>query len=150
MDRKQKSQLKFLSAAVTAVLLVGFFVGGALLMVTNRSGSAECGLFNAGDGAAIEERLAEGGPYFVTGGGNCSFWLAIDDGEVVAVKPRIAGRDCSVRWRASLDAWVCGGDEVSFGKLARYPTREGTGDVDGALLVDFGDRPATTTTTTPG
>ncbi len=149
LSRQQKSQLKFLSAALTAFLLAGAFVGGAIYMVTNRSGSTECGLFVAGDAADIGERLDDGGPYFVTGGGNCSFWLALDDGDVVAVRPRIEDRDCSVRWRASLDAWVCDGQEVEFDDLARYPTSLGTGDVDGALLVDFRDPASTSTTRSP-
>ncbi|MCZ7535917.1 MAG: hypothetical protein M5T61_08350 [Acidimicrobiia bacterium] len=100
LSRRQKSQLKFLTAALVAFLLVGGFVGGALYMITNRSGSTECGRFVAGQAADIEQRLEEGGPYFVTGGGNCAFWLALDDGVTVAVRPRMDANDCTVRWRA--------------------------------------------------
>lgn len=142
LSRRQKSQLKFLTAALVAFLLVGGFVGGALYMITNRSGSTECGRFVAGQAADIEQRLEEGGPYFVTGGGNCAFWLALDDGVTVAVRPRMDANDCTVRWRGSLDAWTCGGAEIAFGDLERYPTSLGTGDVDGALLVDFRDSPS--------
>ena len=66
------------------------------------------------------------------------------DNRLVAVKPRIAARNCIVDWKPSNNHFTCGGREVSLAQLGYYPTSYGTGDFKGSWIVDFGDESATT------
>ena len=72
--------------------------------------------------------------------GDTGFWLAIEDGKLVALKIRKPGTsDCNVRWAGSVDSFVdCDGKQVRTSQLARYRTEiPQTGGRKGKLLVDL-------------
>lgn len=144
---RRTSDLKLLAAATTAVVFAGLFVAGAIFYATRNSTSDECRRFSAGDADGIREKVEEGGPYFLTGGGNCAFWVALDGDELVALQARIPERDCSILWEDPKKSFTCAGATVALDEIDRYPTEIGTGELEGALIVVFDE---STTTTTAG
>lgn len=142
---KRTSDVKILAAATAVVVLAGLVVAGAILYVTRDSTTEGCGRFNAGEAADIRQKVDEGGPYFVTGGGNCAFWVALDGHDLVALRARLPERDCPIFWEAPKDSFTCKGEKVSLDEIGRYPTEIGTGKLEGALIVVFDDADSTTT-----
>jgi len=135
-SRQQRSDFKLLAASTVAVLVVGLLVAGGIWLLTDTD-APECGVFNAGLASDIRARVEEGGPYFVSGGGNCGFLAALDGDELVAVRLRDPERGCEVRWQGENQGFRCGGEPIPLDDLSRYATSLGTGDLDGAFLVDF-------------
>ena len=78
IDFRRKGDLKLILGATVAVLLVGFFVAGAMIVTTSGSGGPQCGQLNIGLASDIRNTLQHG-PYFQSGGGNCGFWLALNN-----------------------------------------------------------------------
>lgn len=143
---RRSSDLKLLAAATTAVVFAGLFVAGAIFYVTRTSTSEECRRFNAGDADGIQQKVEAGGPYFLTGGGNCAFWVALDGDELVALPARIPERNCSILWEDPKNSFTCGGGKVALDEIDRYPTEIGTGALEGALIVVFDESTTTITT----
>jgi hypothetical protein len=145
-SRARSSDIKLIVSATIAVLLAGFFIAGGLLIATS-SGSKNpvCGSLNVGKAADVRDRLDTQGPGFYTGGANCGFWLALDNGDIVAYRVRQPD-GCSLNLRDRGTQWVCGGNLVDAANLATYPVAIQTiGPVD-SVIVDLG-LPGTTTTT---
>jgi hypothetical protein len=84
--RQRNSDLKVMLAAATAVVLVGLFIAGALIMTTS-SGEVSCGRLAVGPIEGIYDDV-EGGPSYIQGGGKCAAWVALEDGDIVAYKVR--------------------------------------------------------------
>jgi len=117
VKRLRKGDIKVLAGATVAVLLVGFFIAGAALVTTRGGGGVQCGQLNIGLASDIRNTL-ETAPNFTTGGGDCGFWLALDNGDIVAYKA-VQPSGCTLQWK--LDHWNCGGRTVPVARIARYP-----------------------------
>ena len=89
----------------------------------------------------LREKAQDGGPFaFAGNSGDDGFWIAIEDGELVALKIQKPGtKDCNVLWRGSKDTFEdCNGDPIKSRQLARYPIEIPTkGKQKGVLLVDL-------------
>ena len=75
------------------------------------------------------------GPYFQTGGGDCGFWLALDNGDIVAYKA-VQPSGCTLMLK--LDHWACGERDRSRRRLAQYPVSIQTVHGVDALIVNLG------------
>jgi hypothetical protein len=143
IDPKRAGDIKVLVGATVAVLLLGFFIAGAALVTTRGGGGIECGQLNIGLATDIRNTL-EGGPYPQTGGGACTFWLALDNGNIVAYKA-IQPSGCTAKLK--LDHWECGGETVDASSLAQYPVSIQTVHGVDAVIVNLGTPAGSTTTT---
>jgi hypothetical protein len=140
IDPKRAGDIKVLIGATIAVLLLGFFIAGAAIVTTRGGGGIECGQLNIGLATDIRNNL-NGGPYLQTGGGRCTFWLALDNGNIVAYKA-IQPSGCTAKLR--LDHWDCGGRTVPASSLAQYPVSIQTVHGVDAVIVNLGTVPTTT------
>ena len=142
----QRSDTKLLLLAAGAVIVAGVLVAAVLLLATSRAGSpTKYTAFPAGDATAIHSELKKGGPFFYPDpfGGDRNILLALEDGKVVALDDIKPGtKNCRVRWRGSIDAFVdCHDDKVRSTDLARYQSEIGElGNNKGELLVDLRHR----------
>ena len=118
--RSRASDIKLLVGATVAVLLVGFFIAGAALIATRSSGSIVCGNVNEGSAPDIRQNLQDEGPSFHSEGAACGFWLALQDGNIVAYKVKQPS-GCTLNLRDRATRWVCGGQDVDPATLATYP-----------------------------
>jgi hypothetical protein len=143
----RSSDIKLIASATVAVLLVGFFIAGAALVATRGSGSVVCGQLNIGSAADVRQKLQDGGPYFQTGGARCGFWLALNDGDIVAYKVEQPD-NCTLQLKR--DGWKCGGrTNIDATELATYPVSIQTFGQTDAVIVDLVPPGLTSTTTTP-
>ena len=140
----RRSDAKILAAATVAVLLAGGLIAAGLLAATRGSRSTVCRPLTVGAASDVRATLEGGGPYLATGGGSCSFWLAIEDGDIVAYKIR-QPEDCTLELRRG-ERWVCGGDSFDALDLDRYPVSIQTVDDVDTVVVDL--RPPQRATTT--
>ncbi len=138
IDPKRKGDIKVLVGATVAVLLVGFFIAGAMFVTTRGKAGARCGQLNIGLASGIRAQLNDG-PYFETGGGTCSFWIALDNGDIVAYK---ATQPSGCTLVLKLDHWSCGGRTVPASRLARYPVSIRTLQDGDAVIVNLGTLPS--------
>jgi len=142
----QRSDTKLLLLATGAVVVAGVLVAAVLLLATSRAGSpTKYTAFPAGDATAIHSELKKGGPFFYPDpfGGDRNILLALEDGKVVALDDIKPGtKNCRVRWRGSINAFVdCHDDKVRSSDLARYQSEIGElGNNKGELLVDLRHR----------
>ncbi|MDZ4827410.1 MAG: hypothetical protein SGJ13_13255 [Actinomycetota bacterium] len=139
-SRQRAGDIKLIISATVAVLLAGGLIAIGLLVATNDSG-AECGSIAAGEADDVLDRL-EAGPFYLSGGGECSFWLALDDGDVVAYRVR-QPQGCTLDQR--LREFVCNGEPVDTAELSQYPVRIVTRAEVDVFVVDLDPLPATTT-----
>jgi hypothetical protein len=138
-SRGRRSDIKLIVSATVAVLLAGFFIAGALLVATRNNNSPVCAPLNLGHLTDVRKNLETQGPNFVTAGGGCGAWIALDQDNIVAYKTRQPG--CTLVLKRA--GWVCGGRVVDASTLAQVPVRiTRIGQVD-AVVVDFA--PPTTT-----
>jgi hypothetical protein len=144
-SRVRSSDIKIIVSATIAVVLAGLFIAGGLLIATSSgSNNPVCGQLNVGKAADVRDRLDTQGPGFYTGGANCGFWLALDNGDIVAYRVR-QPEGCSLNLRDRGTQWVCGNNVVDAADLATYKVAIQTiGQVD-SVIVDLG--PSATTTT---
>jgi hypothetical protein len=141
-DPKRKGDIKIVIGASIAVLLLGFFIAGAALITTRGSKGIECGQLNIGLATGIRDTLANG-PNFQTGGGRCGFWLALDNGDIVAFKATQPS-GCTLKWK--LDRWGCGDLTLPASSLAKYPLSIQTVNGVDVVIVNLGT-PAPSSTT---
>lgn len=141
-DPKRKGDIKIIVGASIAVLLLGFFIAGAALVTTRGSKGIECGQLNVGLASDIRNTLANG-PNFTTGGGRCGFWLALENGDIVAYKA-VQPSGCTAKWK--LDRWGCGDLTLPASSLAQYPLSIQTINGIDVVIVNLGT-PAPSSTT---
>ena len=146
IDFRRKSDIKLVVGATVAVILVGLFVAGAMIVTTSGSTNATCGQLNIGLASGVRTNL-ERGPYFTTGGGDCSFWLALDNGDITAYRAVQAASDCTLNWKG--DHWDCGGIAAPASELEQYPVTIQTQDGVDVVVVNLGTpEPSGSTPTT--
>jgi hypothetical protein len=143
---RRKGDIKVLVGATIAVLLLGGFIAGAAIVTTRGATGVECGQLDIGLASDIRNNLDGGGPYFVTGGARCSFWLALQNGDIVAFKA-LQPTGCTLKLR--LDHWSCGSATVPVPRIAQYPVSIQTVHSEDALIVNLGT-PAPSSTTVSG
>jgi hypothetical protein len=136
-----------IASATVAVLLVGFFIAGAALIATRSKGAVVCGQLNIGSAADVRQKLQDGGPYFTTGGARCGFWLALQDGDIVAYKVE-QPENCTLVLKR--EGWKCGDrTQIDAATLATYPVSIQTFGTTDAVIVDLVPPGATSTTANP-
>jgi hypothetical protein len=146
-SRARSSDIKLIASATVAVVLAGLFIAGAMLVATSRgSKNPVCGQLNLGKASDVRNRLDREGSTFVTGGASCGFWLALDNGDIVAYRVQQPS-GCSLNLRDRGTHWVCGDSIVAAASLARYPTHVTTLGTTDALIVDLGPAPGGSSTT---
>jgi hypothetical protein len=144
-SRARSSDIKLIVSATFAVILAGLFIAGGMLVATS-SGSRNpiCGSLNVGKASAVRDSVQTHGPSFVTNGASCGFWLALEDGTVVAYRVEQPS-GCSLNLRDRATRWVCGGNDIATKDLATYDVRYVPIGATEAIIVDLS--PSTTTTT---
>ena len=153
-SRARTSDIKLIVSATVAVVLAGLFIAGGMLIATS-SGSKNptCGQLNLGQASDVRDRLESQGSSFVTGGANCGFWLALDNGDIVAYRVHQPS-GCALNLRDRGTHWVCGSTTVDAEHLAQYPVNIRTVGQTDAVIVDLvlpqPSSSSTTTTTTTG
>ncbi len=128
--------------ATLAVVVVGLLIAAAILLITGRAKTpAIQGSIPFGVASSLREKAKDGGPFAFAGDtGDNGFWIALEDGKLVALKIRKPGtKDCNVLWRGSKDTFEdCDGNPIRMDQLARYPTEiPKRGDRKGVLLVNL-------------
>jgi hypothetical protein len=135
-----------LAAAVVAVLLVGALITAVLWFGSRGSDNPTCGSLNIGSADGIRADLEREGASFYTGGGDCGFWLAIEDGEIVAYRVVQPG-GCTLTLRSG-QRWACDDESRDPDELARYDVSiENIDDIE-AIIVDLTPGRSDTTSTT--
>jgi hypothetical protein len=149
-SRARSSDINLIVSATVGVVLAGLFIAGGMLIATS-SGSKNptCGQLNLGQASDVRSRLEAQGSSFVTGGANCGFWLALDNGDIVAYQVHQPS-GCALNLRDRGTHWVCGSRTVDAAQLARYPVDIRTIGQTDAVIVDLMPRqqPSSSTTTT--
>ena len=151
-SRARSSDIKLIVSATVAVVLAGLFIAGGMFIATS-SGSKNplCGQLNLGQAADVRNRLQTQGPTFVTGGASCGFWLALDNGDIVAYRVQQPS-GCALNLRDRATRWVCGDVTIEPAQLAQYAVSiQPLGPTD-AVIVDLsssGTSSSTTTSTAP-
>lgn len=146
--RARSSDIKLIVSATVAVLLAGFLIAGGILIATRGAGNVVCGRLNLGSAIDIRKNLQDGGPSFNSSGANCGFWLALDNGDIVAYRVKQPS-GCTLQLKDRATRWVCGGRDLDPADLATYDVAiQKFGTVD-AVVVDLvvPSENATTTTT---
>jgi hypothetical protein len=138
----RRSNVGVYIVGVILVLVVGALIAGGILLVTGRAKTPKLeGLIRFGQAASIRDKAKDGGPFAYAGSsGDTGFWVALEDGKLVALKIRKPGtKDCNVIWRGSRDTFVdCNGNPIRMSQLARYPVKiPETGKNKGQFLVDL-------------
>ncbi len=133
--RQRSGDVKVIATSALMVLAVGGLLLGGILFAIRGGHSPACGRLTVGSVDSVRTEV-DGGPYFVTGGGEqCSFLLALDGSNIVAYKIHIPGNSCTVKPQG--DNFECGGKLVPRSKLLQYPTSiQNVGGVD-AFIVDL-------------
>lgn len=144
-SRARSADIKLIVSATVAVLLAGFLIAGAALIATRGGGSVVCGRLNLGSATDVRNTLDTGGPYFTTGGAQCGFWLALDNGNIVAYKVA-QPQNCTLKLLR--DHWECSGTKVDAAGLAQYPVSIQTVGQTDSVVVDLVPPGAAATTTT--
>ncbi len=124
------------------VVVAGLLVAGAFLFLLDSGDTADPGgPVRIGLAESIRDEVDEGGPFFVADptGGERAFWIAEEDGELVALAVEVPGREgCNAKYRGRNETFVdCDGDPIETTELARYRLSVSTGEDEGALLVDL-------------
>jgi hypothetical protein len=131
--RQRNSDLKVMLGAATAVLLVGLFIAGALVMTTSGN-EVSCGRLAVGP---IEEIYGdvEGGPAYIQGGGKCAAWVALEQGDIVAYKVR-QPNGCQLLVEDG-ELQCADGTRVAVDELEEFPVSiETRNDID-TVVVDL-------------
>jgi hypothetical protein len=142
IDFRRKSDIKLIAGATVAVLLVGFFIAGAMIVTTRGSSGPSCGQLDIGLASGVRSDI-EHGPLFQTGGGDCGFWLALDNGDITAYRA-IQPSGCTLDWQG--DHWDCGGRTLTADELRQYPVSIQTRNGVDTVVVNLGT-PAPSSTT---
>jgi hypothetical protein len=143
MSAVRRSDTKVLVIATIAVIVGGLVIAAAILLVSGRAKTPALLTKPVPFGVAkgMKQTISDGGPVAFAGTtGDTGFWLALEDGKLVALQVKRPGtKDCNVRWKGSVDSFVdCNGNKVRIDQLARFPIEIPTkGPHKGQLLVDL-------------
>ena len=145
--RQRNADVKLMLAATAAVLIGGFVLAAGIYVAVSGGGnSTQCGRLPAGPVDTVRDDLETGGPFYQTGGGNCSFILALDDGGDIVAYKQEQPTGCTLKLKR--EQLVCDGGHVDPADLAQYPVSTIKRDDVDVLLVDLTGRPDASSTTT--
>jgi hypothetical protein len=120
----KRSNVPIYLLGIVLVLVLGILIAAAILLVTGRAETPKMeGLIRFGQAKSLTEKARDGGPFaFAGSSGDTGFWVALEDGELVALKIRKPGtKACNVVWRGSRNTFVdCDGNPIRMDRLARY------------------------------
>jgi hypothetical protein len=142
---RRRDDIKLLMGATLLVLAVGGLLFAGIYFTTRGGKSPTCGQLQAGSVDDIRSRV-QAGPYFDTGGGTCSFLLALDGGDIVAYKLHPRGQSCTIKPKD--DGFECDGKLVDRADLEQYPTSIQSINGTDILIVDLGSGQSSASTTT--
>ena len=143
--RQRNADVKLVIAATVAVLLSGFVIAaGIFVAVGGGADKPTCGRYPVGTADGIRTDLETGGPSYQTGGGSCSFWLALDQGDIVAYKLKQPD-GCNLKLHR--EKFVCGSQVMDVETLKQYPVSIVTHDKIDTIVVDLTGVPPGTSTT---
>jgi hypothetical protein len=93
-----------------------------------------------GNASGLRDQVADsGGAFYQTLGGRCEYWVTLHDDRIVAVKARLSGRSCAVRYKSKTYEFLCDGTPVPWSELEQWPSQTPTSGVNADMLViDFG------------
>jgi hypothetical protein len=135
IDFRRKSDIKLVAGATVAVILVGLFIAGAMIVTTSGSDGPQCGRLDVGLASSVRSDV-EHGPLFRTGGGDCGFWLALENGDITAYKAVQPATGCTLLWKG--DHWECDGTSTPVSELAQYPVTIQTQEGVDVVVVNLG------------
>ncbi|HEX5616001.1 MAG TPA: hypothetical protein VFZ83_12685 [Acidimicrobiia bacterium] len=144
--RQRKSDAKLIAATAALIVVLGSVIAAGIYVATTSGDADACGIYNAGFASALAEEHEDAPSPPLSGGGSCSFILAVDGGTLVAVKPTMTvdGEECGLVWRDNDDAFRCGDAMVTLDEVDRYPTSILTaGEFEGDFIIDLRDDPDT-------
>jgi hypothetical protein len=138
----RKGDTRVWVVATLGVIVLGLVIAAAILLITGRAKTPEIkGSTPFGVANSIRQKAKDGGPFAYAGNsGDDGFWVAIEDGKLVALKIQKPGtKSCNVIWKGSKNTFVdCNGDPIRMDQLARYATKvPKTGGFKGLLMVDL-------------
>ena len=140
-----RDDLRLLLFAGAAVIFAGVAVAAALLFSTSRGddGPRKLEPVRLGFESSARDRVEED-PDFIPDqfGGDRSFWLALEHGDVVAIAVNPSDMpECTVDWKGQLDRFVCGGQRFRSEELERFEVSvPDAGKDKGVLIVDVRHR----------
>ena len=117
-----------------AVLLAGGLLAIGVFTALRGGNSTVCPELNIGVAGGLRQQLESGGPFFTTGGENCGFWLALDNGDFAAYKVKQPS-GCTLKLKR--DHWECSGQRIDAAELAQYPVSIRTIEGSDAVIVDL-------------
>ncbi len=127
--------------AAASILAVGLLIAGGIYWSLRRgdgTGSGCGGTRPIGSTAGLLDD-AKLSPYNGTLGGRCEYWIAYRNGHLVAVKPHIVDKTCSLMWDSSRNSFTCAHDTVPWSEVQFWPSQEITsGPNNGVFEIDFG------------
>ncbi len=136
-----RDDLRLLLFAGAAVIFAGVAVAAALLFSTSRGGDPPKNPepVRLGFESSAKDRLQDD-PDFIPDqfGGDRSFWLALEHGDVVAIAVNQSDRPaCAVDWKGQLDRFVCDDERFRSEQLERFEVRvPEAGPNKGVLIID--------------
>jgi hypothetical protein len=136
-QRQRNSDIKLVLAATAAVLAGGLLIAAALVVATRGGDDAHCGRLPAGAADDLRTELEDGGPQYQTGGGACGYWLALDEGDIVAYRAKQPD-GCTLHYDDG--AFRCGAQRPDAADIARYPVTIETVDGVDAVFVNLEPR----------
>ena len=136
------SDRRALVFAVASLVVAGVVVAVTILVLTSSGESVdENAPFSIGETDAVESDLEQGGPYYIADPfGDDGFWVALENGEVVALVLDAPGRQgCAIRWVGRRDRFEdCDDEPLETTQLERYQlTVPATGNREGQILIDL-------------
>jgi hypothetical protein len=137
---QRRGDTRLLLGATAAVIVAGLLVAVAILLVTGRAKTPKpTKPITFGIAASLRAKVEDGGPFAYAGtSGDDGFWVALEDGKLVALVVRQPQLGCNVKWRGSVDSFTCHDRKVKPGQLQRYRVIVPTaGDRKGQFLVDL-------------
>jgi len=136
----RKGDTRLLVGATLAVVVAGLVVAAAILLLTGRSGTPKLKKPTTfGVAKQVRANIEEGGPLLYAGtSGDTGFWIALEDGRLVAIVVQQPALGCHVKWQATRDSFTCKGRKVRSTQLQRYQvTVPERGEQKGDFLVDL-------------
>jgi hypothetical protein len=144
-SRSRNSDAKLIAGASVAVLLAGGLLAIGVFTALRGGNTTACPELNIGVAGGLRQQLESGGPFFTTGGENCGFWLALDDGDFAAYKVKQPS-GCTLKLKR--DHWECSGETVDAASLAQFPVSIRTIEGSDAVIVDLRPPVASSSTST--
>jgi hypothetical protein len=135
----KRTDARLITFVAVAILAIGLSVmGGLWLLLRTTTGSEDCAHLTVGIAAEIQKQVHDQGPYLDQAASCGDFWAAVQNGQLVAVRTDIPGRNCLVAWSSRRSSWMCGNDPIPATDLQLWPsTILHGGTTNDAWQIDF-------------